>query len=232
MTPDNSVNLSFAGGSTTTGGAIENADDRSLCGSNARSTASGRRPSPQMRRACEALRLTTAFARSARQRPVLSYLSSCRSLVDIYQQACKGLGLRPNSVLLRTFPSSSGARLERIDMSSNYVGAKGLLPLFYVMEANGSGLVHLNLSSNNLENAEVLELLEVLCGDAGENLSFLDLSYNPISQSGGQAILRLTKARPQLVSIQLKGTLIPPRLLQSIVENVEENAFRQHIGVF
>lgn len=210
-------------------GEIEDLNQTSPQG---RGNTSGRRLSPQMRRSCEALRQATAFARSARQRPVLSYLSSCRSLVEIYQHACKALGLRPNSVLLRTFPSSSGARLERIDMSSNYVGAKGLLPLFYVMEANGNELVHLNLSSNNLENAEVLELLEVLCGDAGENLAFLDLSYNPISQSGGQAILRLTKARPQLVSIQLKGTLIPPRLLQNIVENVEENAFRQHIGVF
>lgn len=212
-------------------GQAENAD-RSQRLSSSYSNGSVRRQSPQSRRACEALRQATAFAQGARQRPVLPYLPSCRSLVDIYQHACKVLGLRPNSVLLRTFPSSNGARLERIDMSSNYVGAKGLLPLFYVIEANGNELVHLNLSSNNLENAEVLELLEVLCGDAGENLSCLDLSYNPISQSGGQAILRLTKARPQLVSIQLKGTLIPPRLLQNIVENVEENAFRQHIGVF
>lgn len=192
---------------------------------------SPRRRTPQQRRTSEALKSAAEVARGARKRPHVPGLTNCQSLAEVYQEACKALGLRPNSVLQRTFPTRSGDFLERIDLSINYVGAKGLQPLFYVMEENRSHLQHLNLSSNNLENTEVLELLEVLCGEAGENLASLDLSYNPISQSGGQAIYRLSKARPNLTSVQLKGTLIPPRLLQSIVEVVEENAFRQHIGV-
>lgn len=192
---------------------------------------SPRNRTPQQRRTSEALRSAAEVARGARKRPVLEGLTRCQNLAEVYAEACKALNLRPNSVLQRTFPTRRGEFIEKIDLSINYVGAKGLQPLFYVMEENRDHLMHLNLSSNNLENTEVLELLEVLCGEAGERLSSLDLSYNPISQSGGQAIYRLIKARPNLVNVQLKGTLIPPRLLQSIVENVEENSYRQHIGV-
>lgn len=138
-------------------------------------------------------------------------------LQEVYRVACGACSIRPNSQLLSVFPSSKGAWLPQLDLSINYVGSKGLRPVLSVLERNGSHLEMLNLSNNNLENEEVLELVSLLeKSEAGARLTVLDMSYNPISQTGGQALLRLRTSRKNITCIRVKGTLISPRLMQSI----------------
>ncbi|SCU72025.1 Flagellar Member 4 [Trypanosoma equiperdum] len=136
---------------------------------------------------------------------------------------CRRACVKPNSMLMRLFPDKPGAFVSRIDTSVNYVGPKGFLPIMQVLRLNG-GLEYLNLSHNNLENDEVVELVQVLLTECGASLCFLDLSNNPISLVGGAALLRLTQMRPLLLTVHVKGTLIPQQLCRSIQEACEANA--------
>lgn len=134
-----------------------------------------------------------------------------------YAALCRQVGIKPNSMLLRALPDTHGVSVSRIDTSINYIGPKGLAPLLQVLRGN-IGLEYLNLSHNNLENDEVIDLVNVLMTESGASLRFLDLSNNPVSLAGGAALLRLAQARPSLQSIRLKGTLVPQQLSRSINE--------------
>ncbi|ORC86682.1 uncharacterized protein TM35_000261340 [Trypanosoma theileri] len=140
-----------------------------------------------------------------------------------YAALCRQAGIRPNSMLLRLLPDTHGASVSRIDTSVNYIGPKGLLPLLQVLRGN-VGLEYLNLSHNNLENDEVIDLVNVLMTDSGASLRYLDLSNNPVSLAGGAALLRLVQTRPLLVTVGLKGTLVPRQLARSIQEACEANS--------
>lgn len=141
---------------------------------------------------------------------------SVHSLTGIYNQACKVLGVRQSAALLRIIPDRPGEYISTLDLSINYIGIRGLAPVYYVLEHNMSCLQVLNLSGNNMENKDVGELLEVLQDGAGKNLIELDLSYNPITQAGGQAILQYLSSSPRIKKVHLLGTLIPPKVMDGI----------------
>ncbi|RNF23651.1 uncharacterized protein Tco025E_02751 [Trypanosoma conorhini] len=139
-----------------------------------------------------------------------------------YAWLCRQAGIKPNSVLLRALPEERGASVSRIDSSVNYIGPRGIMPLLKVLQSN-VGLEYLNLSRNNLENDEVIELVKLLMTESGAALQFLDLSNNPISLAGGAALLRLVQARPALHSVRLRGTLVPQQVSRSIQEVCDSN---------
>lgn len=149
---------------------------------------------------------------------------SVNSLAGIYNQACKVLGVRQSSALLRIIPDRPGEYISTMDLSINYIGIRGLAPVYYVLEHNMSCLQVLNLSGNNMENKDVSELLEVLQNGAGKNLVELDLSYNPITQAGGQAILNYLTSSPRIKKVHLLGTLIPPKIMDGITTLIKSRA--------
>ncbi|PWV03559.1 Flagellar Member 4 [Trypanosoma cruzi] len=139
-----------------------------------------------------------------------------------YMLLCRQAGIKPNSMLLRALPDTQGVSVSRVDTSGNYIGPKGLMPLLQVLRDN-TGLKYLNLSHNNLENDEVIELVSFLMNPSGASLQSLDLSDNPVSLAGGAAILRLAQARPSLLSVRLRGTLVPQPVIHSIEEVCDSN---------
>lgn len=175
-------------------------------------------------RSTPAAKLSSVYSFFPRRQPRLSlHFDQSASLRDVYFQACAECGVRPNSGLLQVLPNTSADRVRSLDLGSNYIGPKGIRPLLYVLEENQGQLEALSLSSNSLENGEVQELVEVLCGEAGSRLMHLDLSNNPVSHAGGQALLRLVTANPQLTSVTLSGTLISPKLLETVMLKAKEN---------
>ncbi|AAZ11031.1 hypothetical protein, conserved [Trypanosoma brucei brucei TREU927] len=140
-----------------------------------------------------------------------------------YVAYCRRACVKPNSVLMRYFPDKPGIFVSRVDTSMNYIGPKGILPVVQVLRLN-SGLEYLNLSHNNMENNEVVELVQVLLTECGASLGHLDLSNNPISTVGGAALLRLVQMRPHLLTVRVEGTLIPQKMCKSIQQVCEANA--------
>ncbi|KAG8341118.1 hypothetical protein TRVL_08054 [Trypanosoma vivax] len=152
-------------------------------------------------------------------------LNAVDSSVGIRQQyvtCCRQAGIKPNSMVVRFLPDKPGAVVSRIDTSVNYVGPKGFRPLLQII-GGGIGLEYLNLSHNNLENDEIVDLVNVLTTESGSSLRFLDLSNNPISLAGGMALLRLVQTRPSLSTVRLKGTLIPQQVCRNIQDACDAN---------
>eukprot|EP00668_Euglena_longa_P016273 GGOE01020507.1.p4 GENE.GGOE01020507.1~~GGOE01020507.1.p4 ORF type:complete len:114 (-),score=47.64 GGOE01020507.1:130-471(-) len=111
-------------------------------------------------------------------------------------------------------------------MDYNYIGVKGMQPLLAILRVN-RGLRTLNLRDNNLENAEVKELVQVLLAMEEDTLTTLDLSNNPISLAGGSALMDLVAKRCRLTEVKLMGTLIQPKVREKIQELASRNQSRQ-----
>ena len=137
------------------------------------------------------------------------------SLLEMYRANCLECGIKPNSGLLKLLPKEAGKMVEEINLDLNYIGIKGIQPLLHILKMN-KGLKYLNLKDNNLENNEVKSLCTLLSGDAGSQLRVLDLSNNPVSLGGGNALLDLALQQKSLESIILKGTLIQAKVIDKI----------------
>ncbi|CCW69816.1 unnamed protein product [Phytomonas sp. Hart1] len=104
------------------------------------------------------------------------------------------------------------------------MGLRGIVPLLEVLKHNGDALRTLRLSHNRLKNVEVMDIVDVLFNTpAGNALTDLDLSYNPISHISGQAILDLCIKRPNITTICLEGTTIPRQMIKTINDTIEKS---------
>jgi hypothetical protein len=144
------------------------------------------------------------------------------SLHDIYRAACQKAGLKPNSGLIRLLPKEPGRNVSTLNLDLNYIGNRGFLPLLEVLRCN-RGLTLLNLKDNNLENAEIRALCDVLLNASGEELCALDLSNNPISLPGAHSILELVQRRRTLTTLTLRGTLVQQTVVEQIMELARRN---------
>jgi hypothetical protein len=140
-----------------------------------------------------------------------------KSHLEVYKAYCNALNIKPNSGLLKSLPHEVGKHCTAINLDLNYIGVRGVRPLIEILKLN-RGLTLLNLKDNNLENAEVRQIVNVLMGDAGACIGYLDLSNNPISLAGGSAIMDLVARQPTLRTVVLKGTLIQAKVVEKIVE--------------
>lgn len=144
------------------------------------------------------------------------------SLSELYRQHCQQQGIKPNSGVLRMLPKEQGAHVCELNLGLNYIGVKGIQPLLEVLRRN-SGLRSLNLRDNNLENNEVRSLVQVLLSPAGGALTALDISNNPVSLAGGSAVVDLLSRQRQLTELRIDGTLIQPKILERIDEQLRQN---------
>uniref|UniRef100_A0A7S1QIS6 Uncharacterized protein n=1 Tax=Neobodo designis TaxID=312471 RepID=A0A7S1QIS6_NEODS len=145
-----------------------------------------------------------------------------KSHLEVYRAYCTTLNIKPNSGLLKSLPSEPGKHCSSINLDLNYIGVRGVRPLIEILKLN-RGLTLLNLKDNNLENAEVRQIVSVLMGDAGRSITHLDLSNNPISLAGGSAIMDLVARQPTLRTVVLKGTLIQAKVVEKITDAAARN---------
>lgn len=153
-------------------------------------------------------------------------LASTMSLSEVYRHHCRDHGIKPNSGVLRMLPKDEGAHVRELNLGLNYIGVKGIQPLLEVLRQN-SGLQKLNLRDNNLENNEIRSLVQVLLSRAGESLTALDISNNPVSLAGGSAIVDLLSRQRQLTDLEIQGTLIQPKILERIEDQLRQNRMLQ-----
>eukprot|EP01065_Artemidia_motanka_P035012 TRINITY_DN4296_c4_g2_i1.p1 TRINITY_DN4296_c4_g2~~TRINITY_DN4296_c4_g2_i1.p1 ORF type:complete len:799 (+),score=295.57 TRINITY_DN4296_c4_g2_i1:69-2399(+) len=144
------------------------------------------------------------------------------SLAEIYRRFCSEQGIKPNSGVCRILPKEPDTHMSELNLGLNYIGIKGIQPLLEVLRRN-QGLQVLNLCDNNLENAEVRSLVQVLLSAAGSDLTTLNLANNPISLAGGSALVDLITRQKRITHLQVDGTLIQPKVLDRIEEQLRAN---------
>ncbi|KAG5471339.1 hypothetical protein LSCM1_01419 [Leishmania martiniquensis] len=149
-------------------------------------------------------------------------------VADVYCQACLCHGVNPNLSLLHDLSISSADYFATLDLSSNYVGVKGLRPVLDLLQYNGEHLVSLSMCNNSLESGDVRDLCFILRGPPGKNLVHLDLSYNPFTNSAFPVLKELVASLTNLERLVMKGTLLFPNTARELQGILEERAIRRY----
>jgi Ran GTPase-activating protein (RanGAP) involved in mRNA processing and transport len=145
-----------------------------------------------------------------------------KSLKELYDETCRESHVHSNSLLLASLPDRQGAGLAQdvLDISRNYLGDKGLLPLLQVVQRSTT-LKRLILSENGLRNNAVKQVCAVAAKHP--SLTGIDFSDNYISEGAGQAILDLVEENHRISFIGINNTKIPAELRVSIKNRVHAN---------
>eukprot|EP00906_Rhabdomonas_costata_P013005 RCo018690 len=144
------------------------------------------------------------------------------SPLHIYLENCLKYKCKPNSLLRKTLPGRAEfEKVEVLDLSQNFVGPKGLLPVLEVAK-RCPNLNTLNLKDNQLDNNSVREVVAAITGHG--SLKRLDLSSNPITISAGQSLLELAQRSRNLHEINVSGTSLRPIMMQCIENQCARNA--------
>ena len=141
---------------------------------------------------------------------------------DVYRMKCEEYGCKMNSLLTKQLPKvpDNFDETKQLDLSNNFVGPKGLLPVLEVIKVC-VGLKHLSLKDNQLSNQCVMNLADVVQTHKG--ISSIDLSNNPITIGAGKAILELIKVNTQIEKICLENTSVKGMLLRAIDVQLNSN---------
>eukprot|EP01063_Lacrimia_lanifica_P040049 TRINITY_DN8964_c0_g1_i1.p1 TRINITY_DN8964_c0_g1~~TRINITY_DN8964_c0_g1_i1.p1 ORF type:complete len:183 (+),score=78.58 TRINITY_DN8964_c0_g1_i1:50-598(+) len=145
-----------------------------------------------------------------------------RSLREVYEEGCMENRVTPNSVLLASLPEKVGVGFDSdvLDLSRNYVGNRGLVPVLSVVQ-KCPHLKKVVFSDNGLRNAAVKSMCVVLASHP--DLTAIDLSDNYISEGAGEALVQLVKTNDNIVDIQLLNTKIETNLRLTIKGLLEKN---------
>ncbi|RNF05303.1 TPR repeat-containing protein [Trypanosoma rangeli] len=145
-------------------------------------------------------------------------------LCELYRAYCVEEGCRVNSAVLR-YIEDRGAHypLERLELSSNYLGARGLRPIIRLVEYSQT-LTYLSMEGNGADN----ETVERLCGVLEKHLGleYLSLRGNPITVTGGKRVLALVERNPRIIGVDLTDTDVFDALIYKITKATEANQQR------
>lgn len=146
-----------------------------------------------------------------------------KSLKEVYEEQCKERQVNANSALMSTLPERQGAALpsDVVDVSRNYLGDNGALPLLAVVERNAA-VRKLVLIENGLRN----NAIKALCAMAAKHtgLTSIDVSDNYISEGAGVALLKLLEENPRITEVGIRNTKIDVELRVKIKDAMERNA--------
>lgn len=151
-----------------------------------------------------------------------------KSLKEVYEDQCRDRHVHFNSSLLAALPDRQGAAInsEILDVSRNFLGDKGFVPLLSVVER--SQLKSIICTENGLRNNAIKSLCQVIVNHP--NIVSVDVSHNYISDGAGTAILSLLKENRKIVRFEIQNTKIDPELRVSIKDALEQNMIFASVG--
>jgi len=146
-----------------------------------------------------------------------AYTRTGLNAADIeYKHTCDKMSATPNSLISKLLLDEAAATAkllgsERISLRDNYLGEKGFIALLPLIDRN-TRWTELDVSNNGLRNEAVVCLVDMLLRPQHASRPIrLDLSKNPISAGGAQALTELMQAHPRIYEINLRMTKVPRR---------------------
>ncbi|KAG8344715.1 putative calpain-like cysteine peptidase [Trypanosoma vivax] len=141
---------------------------------------------------------------------------------EVYEMKCVEMHCRKNSALCRFLSDTPDDfnSLTLIDLSKNFVGPRGILPLLEMVRFC-KNLKELDLREQQLDQNAIDVICLVLRNHPAVVL--LNLSDNPLTMSAGLSLLQLAKANPNIGYIILERTHIKPSLLRAIEAQLKTN---------
>eukprot|EP01064_Diplonema_japonicum_P016121 TRINITY_DN24132_c0_g1_i1.p1 TRINITY_DN24132_c0_g1~~TRINITY_DN24132_c0_g1_i1.p1 ORF type:complete len:472 (+),score=110.09 TRINITY_DN24132_c0_g1_i1:44-1417(+) len=136
-----------------------------------------------------------------------------------YAASCKELSLKPNSEIVKIFTEAT-TTVHSLDLSKNYIGAKGLMALLPLVRDNDK-IQTVILGNNGINNAVMEKFCQVL--RKHPSLTSVDLSDNPISHMSGRYLLNALQTNTSITTCTLEGTAIMESTLKKIALQVDRN---------
>ena len=134
-------------------------------------------------------------------------------VAEVYRFQCEALSVRPNKHVCEMLDDADGLCV--LDLSQNPVGQLGVLPVFAVLPLL-SKLEVLGLSGCQLESPHVAILARYVAEHPSPALRALDLSDNPFSALGLQAMLEALRVNRRVTSVDVTGVHVVPSLRKRV----------------
>eukprot|EP00993_Chasmostoma_nieuportense_P000478 NODE_1440_length_1504_cov_31.545389_g1365_i0.p1 GENE.NODE_1440_length_1504_cov_31.545389_g1365_i0~~NODE_1440_length_1504_cov_31.545389_g1365_i0.p1 ORF type:complete len:473 (+),score=135.13 NODE_1440_length_1504_cov_31.545389_g1365_i0:57-1475(+) len=138
-----------------------------------------------------------------------------------YLTQCTELAIKPNSGLVKQLKECEDDELEVLDLTGNYLGAKGLKAAFGTISQSDT-VTTLKLPNNQIDNTGVAVIVEGL--KFHPSVTSVDLSHNPITQLAGRQLLTLIQTNNLIKELKLEETYVKDTLLQKINAQLQRNA--------
>eukprot|EP00667_Euglena_gracilis_P000241 EG_transcript_241 len=150
----------------------------------------------------------------------LSGMQHQQSLVDVYDEACRAAGMRPNGAARNLFHSVLGMKylfLKELSFANNCFGDKGVQCLCTVL-TNLPSLQSLDLRDNFISTAGLTPLVQTLSGHP--TLRSLDLRDNDtvFNTEDAALLLQLVRHNCRIQTVLLDGT----GLMKTAVKRVQQ----------
>nr|CCC93411.1 conserved hypothetical protein [Trypanosoma congolense IL3000] len=131
-------------------------------------------------------------------------MSSPVDVCEVYTSFCMEDGCKANTAVLK-YIEDCGRKfpLEKLILSKNYLGPRGLRPIVKLV-AYCQTMTHLCLDGNGADNEIVRLLCEVLMTHKG--MRTLSLRDNPITSNAGKLLVALVEKNPKIIHIDLTDT--------------------------
>ncbi|CAD2218078.1 hypothetical protein AGDE_14322 [Angomonas deanei] len=145
------------------------------------------------------------------------------SLKEIYVKRCKEVGCKPNSSLRNALSDKPDDfdSLSFIDVSKNFLGPKGILPLIDVVRC--AQKIHtLDFREQQLTNEVVKKLCHALVRHQG--ITRINMSNNPITIAAGTYILELVIQNSNIEYIGLDNTVVRQAVLEKVNTMTAKNS--------
>eukprot|EP01063_Lacrimia_lanifica_P027093 TRINITY_DN3754_c0_g1_i1.p1 TRINITY_DN3754_c0_g1~~TRINITY_DN3754_c0_g1_i1.p1 ORF type:complete len:1269 (+),score=505.08 TRINITY_DN3754_c0_g1_i1:116-3922(+) len=139
---------------------------------------------------------------------------------DAYRRNCEALGCRANSAVSQTLAKASFQPLREINLRDNYIGSRGVLPVYDLLEANHT-VTKVDLSRNGLDNGAIQKLAAIAKTHKG--LTALDISHNAYTQAVGKDLVALVEDNANIVDMQVGGAGLYESLIRRIMQGVLRN---------
>jgi len=136
----------------------------------------------------------------------------------LYASKCQAQKCKINSKLFLLLKEASTPVTE-IDLSSNYVGANGLLPVLDVFSANAT-VTRLDMSKNGVTDDLIPVIAEACLQHKG--ITWLNLSFNE-DISEGKFLLELLKRNPNITDLHVEHTGMYESMIDRIKTQVQAN---------
>ncbi|KAH9601726.1 Leucine-rich repeat [Trypanosoma melophagium] len=144
------------------------------------------------------------------------------SLRDLYIKSCAEVRQNPNSGVLDFLSANPvSSSIECIDVSRNYLGDRGVLPLLAVVD-RCQNLQEINLGENGLRN----NAIRALCISAVKHPSLrcIDVSDNYISEGAAVHLQHLLEDNPRIRWLGIDNTKIDVEWRVKLRDLVRANA--------
>eukprot|EP00796_Vickermania_ingenoplastis_P012455 gene12455-8543_t len=151
------------------------------------------------------------------------------TLNDLYSYYCRRWDCRPNSSFAKYLEEAYNHHgqqriLHTVDVSSNYLGHKGIIPVLDLVK-NTKTVKVLDVSNNRLEHEQLVHLC--YCLAKHPSIRQLSVSNNLLHDASIGVLVELLEMNPSIIEVDISGNQFLPSSFALIRDCVSKNQYIQ-----